>query len=296
MRKALRTIANILAAPFRFIFWLARTIFLRFRNFFREMRNFLSQDPEDIPLGDSLQKVIENPASILTHLADLRKHLFRAVAVLIVTVGISLYYASAILDWLARPIGGIDELQAIDVTEPIGSVMRVALLSGFSIALPYVSMELLLFAAPGLKRRARLQGFISIPLIVLFFFAGMAFAYFFMLPSALPFLLNFMGIPTLVRPSSYIRFTTGLMFWIGLAFEFPLIAYILSSMGVLRAELLREQWRVAFILLAVMAAAITPTIDPINMMIVLIPLWALYGISIVLAYIAQGRRARRIEL
>jgi sec-independent protein translocase protein TatC len=216
--------------------------------------------------------------------------------VLIVTVGISLYYASAILDWLARPIGGIDELQAIDVTEPIGSVMRVALLSGFSLALPYVSMEVLLFAAPGLKRRARMQGFISIPLIVLFFFAGMAFAYFFMLPSALPFLLNFMGIPTLVRPSSYIRFTTGLMFWIGLAFEFPLIAYVLSSMGVLRAELLRELWRVAFILLAVMAAAITPTIDPINMMIVLIPLWALYGISIVLAYIAQGRRARRIEL
>jgi sec-independent protein translocase protein TatC len=77
------------------------------------------------------------------------------------------------------------------------------------------------------------------------------------------------------------------MFWIGIAFEFPLISFILSAMRILPARLLKDQWRLAFIILAILAAMITPTIDPINMMLVLLPLWSLYGLSIMMAYIAQ---------
>ena len=220
----------------------------------------------------------------------LRRHLMRSVIVLAVACAIAFTFVTPIMDFLAEPIGGIQSLQAIEVTEPVGVVMRVTLLSGFSIAVPYISLELLLFAAPGLSRKARFIGLIAIPLVFIFFVGGMAFAYIFILPAALPVLLSFMDIPTLPRPSSYINFVTGLLFWIGISFEFPLISYVLSAMGLLKAELLRNQWRIAIVLMAIMAAAITPTIDPINMMLVFVPLVVLYGVSVIMAYIAQGRR------
>jgi sec-independent protein translocase protein TatC len=78
-----------------------------------------------------------------------------------------------------------------------------------------------------------------------------------------------------------------------LAFEFPLLAYVLAAMGILPAELLRRNWRIAIILLTVLAAAITPTIDPINMLLVLVPLILLYFISVGTASLAQRQRAAR---
>ena len=150
----------------------------------------------------------------------------------------------------------------------------------------------MLFAAPGLGRRARVIGIFSIPLVFLFFVGGMAFAFYVMLEPALDVMLNFMGIQTLPRPSSYIRFVTGLMFWIGVAFEFPLLAYVLSAMRVLKPEALRDNWRIAWIAIAVLAAMITPTVDPINMGIVMVPLLVLYYLGILMAYIARGGRRR----
>lgn len=280
MRRLLARFWRLLTAPFR---WL-----------FSPLRSFFTDEPEDTPLGETVQKAIAHPGDVLQHLAVLRGHLFRATLAVLIASAVTFNYSNIILDWLAAPIGGIQELQAIDVTEPIGVVMRVTFFSSFALALPYIALELLLFAAPGLSRRARLTGLLAIPLVFIFFLAGILFTYYFILPSAIPFLLNFMGIPTLVRPSSYISFATGLMFWVGLAFEFPLLSYVLASMGVLPARWLSTNWRIAVVALAVLAAAITPTVDPINMMLVWIPLTALYFLSVGTASLAQRQRAARL--
>ncbi len=281
MRRLLGRISRLLTAPFK---WL-----------FRPLLTFFTEEPEDTPLGETVQKAIAHPGDVLHHLSVLRAHLFRATLALVIASLITFNYSRVILDWLALPIGGIQELQAIDVTEPIGVVMRVTLFSSFALALPYIALELLLFAAPGLSRRARLTGLLAIPLVFIFFVAGILFTYYFILPSAIPFLLNFMGIPTLVRPSSYVSFATGLMFWVGLAFEFPLLSYVLASMGVLPARWLSTNWRIAIVALAILAAAITPTVDPINMMLVWAPLTALYFLSVGTAGLAQRQRAARLD-
>jgi sec-independent protein translocase protein TatC len=182
-------------------------------------------------------------------------------------------------------------LRAIEVTESVGVFMKVALLSGIAIALPYVAYEFWLFAAPGLRPRERLYGMVGIPLAALFFLAGMAFTYYMLLPSALPFLLNFLGIQAALRPQSYFSFITGLMFWIGIAFEFPLVVYVLTAMGLVKPQTLRHQWRLAIVIIAVMAAAITPTVDPVNMGLVMLPMSLLYFISIGLSYLAYGTRS-----
>ena len=81
------------------------------------------------------------------------------------------------------------------------------------------------------------------------------------------------------------------MFWIGVAFEFPLIIYVLSAVGFVKPDALKNQWRLAMVIVAIFAAAITPTIDPVNMALVMVPMAILYFVSIGLSYIAYtGRR------
>ena len=282
MRTFFRLLWRALTFPFRLIGTTTR-----------EFRNFLTEEPEDTPLVDSIQKAVERPSDILVHLNALRKHIFRAIAVLMLTSLASLVFAAQIIDRLAEPVGGINKLIAIDPTEPLGVVMRVALLTGFTITFPYIALELWLFAAPGLSRDARLFGLAAIPIATLFFLGGMAFAYFVMLPAALPFLINFMGFTTQIRPSSYIKFVTGIMFWVGVAFEFPLVIYVLARIGLVRGKVLAEQWRLAIVLMAVLSAAITPTVDPVNMSLVMGPMIGLYFLSIGLAYLAERARFRR---
>jgi sec-independent protein translocase protein TatC len=281
LRKIISIVARILLTPFRIIAWP-----------FRKVRDFINFEPDDIPTSDALVRTIEQPSVLLEHIGALRKHLFRAVVALFIATGISFAFATQILDFLAKPIGGIDSLQAIEVTESIGAFMRVSLLSGFALAFPYILFEVFTFANPGLKRRERIFILASLPFSALLFIGGLAFAYFVMLPTALPFLLEFMGITTVPRPSNYIKFVTNLMFWIGIAFQFPLVIYALASLGVVRADTLVRGWRIAIIGIAVLAAVVTPTVDPVNMGLVMLPMIVLYFVSLILAKIAQRTRDR----
>lgn len=290
MRNFLRTLWRLITSPFRLVLWILRTISRWLSTVTGEIHNLLTEEVEDEPLPDTLAKTMENPMGLMEHVNALRKHLTRAVIFLAITTTFSFAYTQRFIDYLAIPIGGIGKLTPIEVTEPVGVYMRVALLSGFAIALPYIAFELWLFAAPGLHRRSRLTSLLSIPLVAIFFLGGMAFAYFAMLPTALPFLLNFLGMNPQVRPASYISFVTNLMFWIGVIFEFPLVIYVLASIGLIKGKMLVDQWRLAMVIIAVMAAAITPTVDPISMTLVMAPMIFLYFLSVGLAYLARRGR------
>jgi sec-independent protein translocase protein TatC len=282
MRKIFNFLKRVITAPFRLITWP-----------FRKVRDFINFEPEDTDTVDVFAKTVQEPMVLLEHLDVLRKHLFRSLAVLAVTTGISFAFARQILDFLSTPIGGIDALQSIEVTESLGAFMRVSLLSGFALALPYILVEAFAFINPALKKRERIIILIAIPFAALMFLGGLAFAYVIMLPAALPFLLDFMGITTIPRPSNYIRFVTNLMFWIGISFQFPLVIYALAAAGLVQAKTLINGWRFAIIGIAVLAAMVTPTVDPVNMSLVMAPMSLLYVISIGLAAIAQRARQRR---
>ena len=294
MGRFLRGFWRVLTAPFRGIWWLvsspARAI--------RSVRQYMNTEPEEHPLGDVFADLVQNSQSrdLFWEQVDvLRAHLLRAVLGIAVGVGIAFIFTPQLVGFLARPIGGIHNLVAIEVTESIGVYMKVALLGGMAISLPYVAFELWFFAAPGLRPRERWFGLIGIPLAAVFFIAGMAFTYSLLLPSALPFLLNFLGIQARVRPQSYFGFVTGLMFWIGVAFEFPLVIYVLTAMGLVKPQSLARNWRIAVVVISVVAAAITPTVDPVNMGLVMLPMTLLYFISIGLSYMAYSGRQKSEE-
>jgi sec-independent protein translocase protein TatC len=284
MRKFFSAIWRLITAPFR---WLASLL----NRLFRPIKKYFSEDIENNPVTDSVARVIESPGEISIHVIALRGHLLRSALYIVAAAAFSFVFNHQILSFLAAPLeGGIDALIAIEVTEPVSTVMRVTLLSGFTIAFPLIAIEAWLFIAPALSGRNRIWGFVAIPVASLLFVLGMAFAYFVMLPAALPFLLNFMGISTIPRPSSYVRFVTGIMFWIGIAFEFPLVIYILARLGWVNHRMLISQWRLAIVAIAVIAAMVTPTVDPVNMALVMGPMIVLYFLSILLArFAAQGR-------
>jgi len=291
MRKFLRRLWRIITFPFRIL----GKVFLFPFEAFKRARIFLSEEPEDQTLTEAFSATVKHPSALLEHLDALRKHIFRMVLAMVIGTGISATFTPQIIEILSKPIGGINTLQAIDVTESVGVFMRVAIIAGFALALPYIGFELWLFAAPGLHARARRMGLLGIPLTLVFFIGGGSFAYFLLLPTALPFLLSFMGIHTIPRVSSYVDFVTGLLFWIGIAFEFPLVIYVLSLMGLVKPKMLVKYWRIAIVVIAVLAAAITPTVDPVNMSLVMAPMILLYFLSIGLSQIAVMGRRRNIS-
>ncbi len=228
--------------------------------------------------------------SPLEHIEELRQRLIRALLALAIGTTIGAIFAQRILEWLARPVGGLEHLASIEVTENVGVFMQVSLLAGVTLAMPVILYQLWRFITPGLLAKEKRYVYIFVPTATVFFLAGAAFAYFVMLPAAVQFLLAFTGIPTQPRPANYMSFITTLMFWVGVSFETPLLIFFLAKAGVVDARMLTKNWRVAIILIAILAAVVTPTPDPINMGLVMLPLILLYGLSIILAYFARPRR------
>jgi sec-independent protein translocase protein TatC len=132
-----------------------------------------------------------------------------------------------------------------------------------------------------------------VPIVTLLFAGGVAFAHYIALKPAIQFMTNFI-FKTVPTPADYYSVVTRLMFWTGVIFELPIVIYFLTSMGFVRAETMLKSSRYVIVGLAVLAAIVTPTPDPVNMMIILIPLIVLYFIGVGLAFIAQ--RARDLRL
>lgn len=226
---------------------------------------------------------LESSMPLLRHLDELRRRMLRAFLGVLLTTVLSFVFTRQLIDFLASPIGGSQALVSIEVTENIAIYMRVALLSGLVLGMPIILYEILSFVLPGLKGNERKWLLWGVPAASLLFLGGVAFCWFVMLPAAIPFLVNFIGITTHVRPANYFNFITTLLFWIGVSFEMPMVVALLAKLKIVTARQLLKAWRYALVLIALLAAVITPTVDPLNMGLVMAPLCMLYLVSVLLA-------------
>lgn len=213
-------------------------------------------------------------------------------------------------------------------TELFSTYIKIALIAGFATALPMIMLQLVLFlrgpkfsiASMGKKEweamretlspeeRADLEKqrhdvyegltaeetrpmFLMLPLALLLFVGGVLFTYFLLLPSALDFLFSLGGTYVQPLPSlhDYMDFALSLIFWIGLTFELPLIMFFLARFRIVTARKFAQQWRFAVVLITIIAAVITPTVDPLNMALVALPMIALYLLGIAFAWLARPR-------
>lgn len=236
--------------------------------------------------------VDDTPLTLFEHLNELRRRLFRALLALAIGVVASVFFTGSILRFLIRPYG--EELQVLGPTESVVMYFRVALLAGAILAIPYITLQLFLFVAPGLTRKEKRWIYLALPATTALFLVGVAFAWFIMIPAALNFLQNFESeiFKAEWTAERYIAFLTSLLFWIGVAFEMPVVVFVLARLGIVGPAPLIRNWRLAVVLITVVAALITPTVDPFNMLLVVGPLLVLYLLSIGLAMIAYPRALR----
>ena len=234
--------------------------------------------------------------SFWDHLEVLRGSLFRSVLYLCVFSALGLIFKQELFDIILAPAGrdfciyrmlGWDfsmQLVNIEVSAQFFVHLRASFAVGLVLSFPLIIYELWRFVAPALypgeKKVIRL-GFV---LASLLFYLGVLVAYFIVLPVCLQFFINYsidQEIANTITIGSYMSVFTSTVLLIGLTFEFPTVALVLSRLGIVSPEMLRKGRKIAFVLVLALSAFITPA-DPVSMFVLAIPLYLLYEFSILL--------------
>ena len=238
----------------------------------------------------------EKKLTILGHLAELRKRLIRSLIVVVITTILSFIFANQIFQILIFPAQS-NKFIFVELTEMFGTYMRVSLISGIILAMPYLTYEFIMFVSPALTRKEKRYVYIVLPWIALMFAGGVVFCYFILLPPAIHILLSFgsnIATPQ-IRIGNYVSLVTRLMLTVGLVFEMPVLSTFLARLGVLSPGWLAGKRKIAIILAFVLGGVITPTFDPINQSLVAVPLIVLYEMSIWLAKLVYPREKRSLK-
>ncbi len=238
------------------------------------------------PSIDETVEQLSGQMTLLEHLDELRSRLVKVALIVLAGSLIGAAFTPQLLSLLIKPYN--QKLLVIGPTEGISVYFRVAIMAGLILAMPFIVYQLLMFILPGLEESERRYLWIGVPAATLLFLIGASFAWFVLIPTAIGFLSSWQTDVFIQQWQSqkYIPFVTSLVFWIGVSFETPLIIYIMAKLGIVTPQFLMQQWRFAIVIIAIMSAMITPTVDPFNMALVMLPLIALYGLSILLSYLA----------
>ena len=278
-------------------------------------------------LSNKEKIVEESEMTFFDHIEELRWHILRSVvawlvAAILIFVYIDWVYDNVILapanesfvtyaalcdfgNWLhlgdsfCMPPVKID-FQVTTVNGTFSSAISIAMIGGLILSFPYIFFELWLFIKPALSPQERRYGRGSIFWVSLCFFTGAAFGYYLLAPFTFNFLASFTLGKTgmiLYRPAvdDYIDSLTNLMLGCGIAFELPVISFVLAKLGLVTGSFLKKYFKFAFVIILVVAAVITPSPDWTSQFLVAIPLLLLYWISIFLTSKVEKARLKEEE-
>ena len=234
--------------------------------------------------------------TIFEHLDELRSRLVVVAIAFVVATGVSVVFSARALEVLISPLGEFVP-QTIHPTESFVVYFRIALIGGVALSMPVIVYEVIGYILPGLLPTEKRYLFAMLPGVTVAFIAGVSFAALIMLPAAINFMQGFLD--TIIENrwtlDNYIAFVTRILFWMGIVFQTPLLMFMMAKLNILTAEKMAKGRKFAILIIAVVAAIVTPTPDPINMMIVMIPLYMLFEIGIILARVAGRGRKPEIE-
>jgi len=182
--------------------------------------------------------------------------------------------------------------QTLNPADPLTTTMKVSLYIAIAISMPIIVYQLVGFLAPGLTRREKRLLYVSLPFVSGLFFGGVAFAWFLAAPRALDFLSNFRDGTYDVSPTAEATttFYLTLMIGLGLAFQLPVIMFLLAALNIVSPGRMAQYRKYAFMGILVASAIITPTVDPFNMLFIAMPLVLLYEVGIVISRVFVRRR------
>lgn len=229
--------------------------------------------------------------TLIDHFAELRTRLFVALGAWVVGAGAAFYFRGTLLSWMKAPLPDNITLTAFGILEPFTVSMQISAFFGLAIAAPIIVGQIWGFIAPGLYPEERRWAVPFVLMTALAFSAGILFAYYVVLPLALPIIVGFLVGEVQLLPGigDYISKILLYMAVFGIIFEMPIISFLLARLGLIQAIMLRQYRRYAIVIGCVLAAVITPTADPFNFALVAFPLVILYEISILVVQVSQRR-------
>lgn len=259
-----------------------------------------------VPLDEDELDEIEEPAydssfenlgdfwqGMIPHLIELRDRLVKIFLTvgLATSIGFWLVNSESILgmtlaDFMVTQLAPGTKLQGIGVGEVFLSYMRIALVVGIAIAMPVIIYQLVAFFSPAMLPKEKRMVYTALPFVTELFIAGVAFGWFFTVPAALQFLLRY-GQTSIVNSQptvdSFMETVATLLLWNGVIFQLPAIIYLLARLGIVTREMLARTRRYAIVIITIIAAVITPTGDPYNLMLLAVPMYLLYELGIFLS-------------
>lgn len=237
-------------------------------------------------LPDPEEPDVFEEMTLLEHMEELRDRIVKTAIAIGITFIFGLFLAVPFLHYLKQTSNATEGFQILSPTEPITLYMKVALYIAIAFAMPVIVWQFVGFLAPGLTNKEKRILLSSMPFVALLFFLGAGYAFFVAAPRALWFLSNIFSdlINWAPQGNEVVSFYLTLMVGIGLAFELPVIMFILAKLGIVTPKKMREWRRYAFMIIIIVAAVITPTTDPFNMAIVAGPLIVLYEVGILVSY------------
>jgi sec-independent protein translocase protein TatC len=230
-------------------------------------------------------------ATLVEHLGELRARLVISLLALAVGFTIAYVFHGHLLDWLNRPLPEhLRKPVTFGVAEPFITSVMVSLYAGFLLALPIIFWQVWSFLAPAFQDNAQRMMSVLVVSAALLGIAGLAFGYWIALPAAVHFLTTYdeAHYTILIRARDYYSFASLVLLAVAIVFEVPLFVLALVRLRILSAATLRRNWRIGLVTMAVLAVAL-PGVDPITTTLEMIPLMALYGLSVGLATVLEPR-------
>jgi len=264
--------------------------------------------PESVPESESNTQITtppEEPGGAMTffeHLSELRKRIVNSLISIGIGAAIGWFAAPHFVNWIVKPM--TDALTKAHLepklvySHPAGFLNLLITLSiylGIVIASPWILYQIWLFVAPALYKheRSAITGFLFST--VFLFLAGIAFGYFISLPYVLRFLISFQGpVVPLINVDEYFDLILMVLLGLGLVFELPVLIFFLSLFGIVTPKFLVKNFRYAILVIAILAAILTPTPDATTMLVFMAVLVALYFVGVAVSWVVVRRRERRI--
>jgi sec-independent protein translocase protein TatC len=222
--------------------------------------------------------------TLIEHLEELRSRIFRVGIAFVVAAVAAGFFVDDIFRLLLEP-SGLDYLNYLGPAQGLLTDVKLALFSAFLLTLPVLIYQAWMFVAPAVGEVGRISTYVLVSLSSALFLGGVAFGYFLVLPTGLHFLLGYAPdrYEEVITADTYLPFVTRFLLAFGLIFELPAATLVGARLGLITAPMLKRYWRHALVVGAVLAAALTPGQDPFSMIFMALPLYLMYGLSIVIA-------------
>lgn len=233
----------------------------------------------------------KNPKEMpfLAHLEELRWRIIKSLISILLFSVIAYIFSDKVLDFLTK---SVDNIYFTAPTEAFAVRIKISLIAGLILSFPVVFYQLWQFVVPGLMDKEAKMVIPAVIFATFFFVGGAVFCFYLVLPVGIKFLLSFQTdkLKPWLSVKDYISFISWMILAFGLVFQLPIVSYFLGKVGIITHQTLSKGRKYAIVIILILAAALTPSPDVFSQLMLAVPLYFLYEVSIILVKVTNKNK------